>query len=165
MIDVIIVGAGPAGLFTASELSDSGANILVIDQGNDIFERVCPMKNRGHCLHCIPCHIICGVGGAGAYSDGLLNLHPNIGGDLKALAGDDAWDLINIVDSTFLRYGAPTHILEPSEDDAEMLKRKAASYGARFVPIRQRHMGSDRTPKIIASFKKDLEQKGRPVSA
>ena len=160
MVDVIIVGAGPAGLFAALELSRVCANILVIDQGEDIPDRFCPMKDRGHCLHCDPCHIMCGVGGAGAYSDGLLNLHPTIGGDLKHLAGDNAWDLINEVDSAFLRYGAPNQILEPSEDDAEMLKRKAAAAGARFVPIKQRHMGSDRTPKIIAAFKRDLEQKG-----
>jgi hypothetical protein len=160
MVDVIIVGGGPAGLFAANELSRSGANVLVIDQGSDISDRVCPMKNRGPCLHCDPCHIMCGVGGAGTYSDGLLNLHPTIGGDLMHLAGDSAWDLINEVDSTFLRYGAPNQILEPSVDDAEMLTRKAAAAGARFVPIRQRHMGSDRTPEIIATFKRDLEQKG-----
>ena len=62
----------------------------MIDQGEDIPDRFCPMKDRGHCLHCDPCHIMCGVGGAGAYSDGLLNLHPTIGGDLKHLAGDKA---------------------------------------------------------------------------
>jgi uncharacterized FAD-dependent dehydrogenase len=159
MIDVIIVGAGPAGLFAALELSVSSANVLVIDQGKDIPDRFCPMKDRGHCLHCDSCHIMCGVGGAGAYSDGLLNLHPTIGGDLKHLAGDKAWNLVNEVDSTFLRYGAPNQILEPSEEDAEMLKRKAAAAGARFVPIRQRHMGSDRTPEIIAKFKRDWSRR------
>jgi uncharacterized FAD-dependent dehydrogenase len=82
------------------------------------------------------------------------------GGDLKRLVGVNAWDLINDVDSAFLRYGAPDQILEPSEEDAEMLKRKAAAAGARFIPIKQRHMGSDRTPEIIATFKRDLEQKG-----
>ena len=160
MVDVIIVGAGPAGLFAANELSSSSASVLVIDQGRDISDRVCPMKDRGHCLHCDPCHIMCGIGGAGTYSDGLLNLHPTIGGDLMHLAGDGAWDLINEVDSAFLKYGASSRIIEPSMDDAEMLKRNAAAAGARFVPIRQRHMGSDRTSEIIAKFKRDLEQKG-----
>lgn len=160
MVEVIIVGAGPAGLFAALELSRSRADILVIDQGKDITDRICPMKKRDPCLHCDPCHIMCGVGGAGTYSDGLLNLHPAIGGNLEHLVGSEAGDLINEVDAVFLRYGAPNRTLEPSEDDTEMLRRKAAAAGARFIPIRQRHMGSDRTPEIIAAFKKDLDQKG-----
>ncbi len=160
MADVIIVGAGPAGLFAALELSGSGSEVLVVDQGSDIPERICPMKKRDHCQHCVPCHIMCGVGGAGTYSDGLLNLHPSIGGDLEALAGQEAWKLVELVDSAFLRYGAPTKTQEPTQEDAEMLSHKAASAGARFVPIRQRHMGSDRTPQIIAAFKEDLVKKG-----
>jgi uncharacterized FAD-dependent dehydrogenase len=163
MADVIIVGAGPAGMFAALELSEEiagDARILVIDQGKDISERICLMNDRGHCLHCDPCSIMCGVGGAGTYSDGLLNLHPGIGGDLERLAGDAAWGLVEDVDSIFVRYGAPAEIQEPSMDDAEMLKRKAAAAGARFIPIKQRHMGSDKTPEIIAAFKKDLEGRG-----
>ncbi len=160
MVDVLIVGAGPAGLFAAHELSRSRAEVLVIDQGRDVSDRVCPMKDRGHCLHCDPCQIMCGVGGAGAYSDGLLNLHPAIGGDLERLAGGEAWSLIDEVDAAFLRCGASDQTLEPSEEDAEMLKRRAAAAGARFVPIKQRHMGSDRTPEIIARFKSELVQRG-----
>jgi uncharacterized FAD-dependent dehydrogenase len=160
MADAIIVGAGPAGLFAALELSKSGSDVLVVDQGSDIPERMCPMKKRDHCQHCVPCHIMCGVGGAGTYSDGLLNLHPFIGGDLEALAGREAWRLVELVDSVFLRYGAPARTQEPTQEDAEMLSHKAASAGARFIPIRQRHMGSDRTPQIIAAFKEDLVKKG-----
>jgi len=160
MVDVVIVGGGPAGLFAARALSGSNARVLVIDQGRDIADRLCPMENKGHCLHCDPCRIMCGLGGAGTFSDGLLNLHPNIGGDLESLAGDLAWDLVEEVDLAFLQYGAPSQTLEPSEEDAEMLKRKAAAAGARFVPIRQRHMGSDGTPRIIAALKSDLVQRG-----
>ena len=160
MVDVIIVGAGPAGLFAALELSRSDAKVLVIDQGKDIRDRNCPMKDRGHCFHCYPCQIMCGVGGAGAFSDGLLNLHPTIGGDLESLAKSEAWRLIDEVDSAFLRYGAPNMVIESSEYDKEQLRRKAAAAGARFVPINQRHMGSDRTPEIIAVFKMDLERRG-----
>jgi uncharacterized FAD-dependent dehydrogenase len=160
MADVIIVGAGPAGIFAALELSRCDADVLVIDQGRDISGRICPMKKKGHCLHCDPCHIMCGVGGAGTYSDGLLNLHPTIGGDLEKLVGAQAWQLVEEVDSIFLKYGAPQRILEPSEKDAEMLRRKAAAAGARFIPIKQRHMGSDKTPQIIQSFQLDLVKKG-----
>lgn len=99
-------------------------------------------------------------GGAGAFSDGLLNLHPSIGGDLEGLAKGEAWRLIDEVDSAFLSYGAPDKLLESAEDDEELLRRKAAASGARFVPIKQRHMGSDKTPQIIAAFKEDLERKG-----
>ncbi|NYT01674.1 MAG: NAD(P)/FAD-dependent oxidoreductase [Methanosarcinales archaeon] len=160
MVDVVIVGAGPAGLFAAQELSGLELDVLVIDQGQDISGRVCPMKKRGRCLHCQPCHIMCGIGGAGTYSDGMLNLHPGIGGDLESLAGPDAWSLIEEVDSTFVRCGAQGQVLEPQAEEVEKLKRKAASAGARFIPIRQRHMGSDRTPAIIAAFKRDLEGRG-----
>ncbi|MDM7913566.1 MAG: NAD(P)/FAD-dependent oxidoreductase [Methanotrichaceae archaeon] len=160
MADAIIIGAGPAGLFAALELSKLGSEVLVVDKGSDIPERICPMKKKDQCLHCVPCHIMCGVGGAGTYSDGLLNLHPAIGGDLEALAGKEAWKLVEQVDSVFLKYGAPTKTQEPSQEDAEMLGHKAASAGARFIPIRQRHMGSDRTPQIIAAFKEDLVRKG-----
>ncbi len=156
---VVIVGAGPAGLFAALELSGK-ADVLVIDQGGDVSERICPVKDRGHCLHCEPCNIMCGVGGAGTYSDGLLNLHPSIGGDLEALAGEEAWKLVEEVDSAFLRYGAPEKVQQPTPDAEEDLRRRAASAGARFIAIRQRHMGSDRTPLIIQAFKEDLEKKG-----
>ncbi|HUI39666.1 MAG TPA: NAD(P)/FAD-dependent oxidoreductase [Methanothrix sp.] len=159
MARAVIVGAGPAGLFAALELSGR-AEVVVIDQGGDVSERFCPVKDRGHCLHCEPCNIMCGVGGAGTYSDGLLNLHPSIGGDLEALAGERAWRLVEDVDAAFLRYGAPDKTQQPTPVEAEELRRKAASAGARFIAINQRHMGSDKTPLIIQAFKKDLEQRG-----
>jgi len=162
MADAIIVGAGPAGMFAALELSRTGKDILVIDQGRDITDRSCPMKMRESCLHCEPCQIMCGIGGAGAYSDGLLNLHPGIGGDLSKLTGSqlEAWKLVEEVDSAFLRYGAPAETQEPTPEEAQRLRHRAAAAGARFIAIRQRHMGSDQTPKIIAAFKCDLERRG-----
>jgi hypothetical protein len=159
MPEVIVVGAGPAGLFSALELS-SQADVLMVDQGLDVHDRICPMKKRGHCLHCDPCRIMCGVGGAGTYSDGLLNLHPQIGGDLERLAGPEAGRLVEVVDEIFLQHGAPEETVEPTAEEVEMLSRKAAAAGASFIPIKQRHMGSDRTPKIIESFKRDLERGG-----
>jgi uncharacterized FAD-dependent dehydrogenase len=160
MADAIIVGAGPAGLFAALELVKSHFDVLVIDQGKDIPERLCPMKQWGSCLHCQPCHIMCGVGGAGTYSDGLLNLHPTIGGDLEKLTGGRAGHLVEEVDEAFRGYGACGELQEPTPLDEEMLRHKAAASGARFIPIKQRHMGSDKTPRIIAAFKQDLEKKG-----
>jgi len=98
--DVIIVGAGPAGLFSAYELSyKSNLKLLVIDQGRDVEERKCPANEYYICRKCSPCNIMSGVGGAGTLSSGLLNLRPDIGGNLIELIGnDEAWNLIQYVD-------------------------------------------------------------------
>lgn len=159
--DVIIIGAGPAGMFAAYELAEK-MEVLVIDMGRDISERECKMKRRGICTHCDPCDIMCGVGGAGTYSDGTLNLRPDIGGDLAEQTGDPeyAWQLVDYVDKVFLKYGAPDHLFIPKGDEVELLKRRAASVGARFIEIIQRHIGSDNAPVVIANFEKDMLEKG-----
>lgn len=158
--EVIIVGAGPAGIFAADELAGR-KNVLVIDKGRDIDERECKMKRYGVCTHCDPCDIMCGIGGAGTYSDGTLNLRPDIGGDLAQQTGDPeyAWELVEHVDKVFVRYGAPEELYIPKGDDVETLKRKAAGFGARFIEITQRHMGSDTAPTVIKNFEKDLRKR------
>ena len=159
--DVIIVGAGPAGLFAADELAGR-MDVLVIDQGRDIDKRKCKMNMRSICMHCYPCDIMCGVGGAGTYSDGTLNLRPDIGGDLAEQTGDPeyAWELVDHVDKVFVRYGAPEQLYIPKGDEVEQLKRRAAAFGARFIEITQRHMGSDNAPRVIGNFEKDLKDRG-----
>lgn len=159
--DVVIVGAGPAGMFAADELAGK-KDVLVVDMGRDIDERECKMKRRGVCTHCDPCDIMCGVGGAGTYSDGTLNLRPDIGGDLAEQTGDTeyAWELVDHVDKVFVRYGAPEQLYIPKGDEVEQLKRRAAAAGARFIEIIQRHMGSDNAPKVIGNFEKDLKERG-----
>lgn len=159
--EVIIVGAGPAGLFAANELAGK-KSVLIIDQGLEIKERQCKMERYGICTHCNPCHIMCGVGGAGVYSDGILNLRPDIGGDLVAQTGNPryAWKLVDQVDKVFLGYGAPKELYLPQGEEVEYWKRRAAAVGARFIEIPQRHMGSDNARRVIANFEKDLKERG-----
>ncbi len=159
--DVIIVGAGPAGMFAADELAGK-MDVLIIDMGHDIEERECKMKRRGVCTHCDPCDIMCGVGGAGTFSDGTLNLRPDIGGDLAEQTGDAeyAWQLVDHVDKVFVKYGAPEQLYVPKGEEVEQLKRRAAAFGARFIEIIQRHMGSDNAPMVIGNFEKDLKERG-----
>lgn len=160
--DVVIIGAGQAGMFAANELTDHDLTILVIDAGRDIDKRHCPMNSVNICTHCVPCDIMCGVGGAGTFSDGTLNLRPDIGGDLAQLTGNKeyAWELVKYVDDIFLHYGAPQEASDPKSSDVEELKRRAASVGARFLDIKQRHIGSDNAPTVIGNFKHDLETRG-----
>ncbi|MDF1532112.1 MAG: NAD(P)/FAD-dependent oxidoreductase [Methanosarcinales archaeon] len=160
--DVIIVGAGPAGMFAAHELPGRDLSICIIEQGQDISTRTCDMAMISRCTHCEPCAIMCGVGGAGTFSDGTLNLRPDIGGDLSEFTHDRdaAWALVDEVDRIFLHYGAPEALNRPDNSEIECLKRRAASAGARFVDIPQRHIGSDRTPELIKKMKDHLVGEG-----
>jgi len=159
--DVIIVGAGPAGLFAASELKDKNLKVLVIDKGKDVEDRHCHMEESGTCIQCNDCNIMCGVGGAGTFSDGTLNLRPDVGGELAELCDTPtAWQLVHEVDQTFLKYGMLDELYKGTGGDIEDLKRRAASVGARFIEINQRHIGSDRTKKLIKMFKDDLVEHG-----
>ena len=113
------------------------------------------------CINCDPCNIMCGVGGSGTFSDGTLNLRPDIGGDLEKITKDKkiAWNLIDEVDKTFLKFGAPNKIFGIGKE-TEKLKRKAASVGIKFMGIKQRHIGTDNAPKVIKKFFRYLRDKG-----
>jgi uncharacterized FAD-dependent dehydrogenase len=158
--DVLIIGAGPAGLFAASELSGY-FKVIIVDKGRDINSRNCVALKNGSCRKCLPCNITGGVGGAGGLSDGKLNLKPDIGGDLEEFVShDEAWAIIHKIDEFFLRHGAPDELYAPSNEELSNILRNSAATGIKFIPIIQRHMGSDKTPAIINSIKKELEDEG-----
>ena len=96
--DVIIVGAGPAGIFTALELMDKAPDtkVLLVDAGPEIDRRACPARKTGRCAHCEPCAILHGWSGAGAFSDGKLSLSPEVGGRITDyMPKEKAQDLID----------------------------------------------------------------------
>lgn len=147
-------------MFAAYEIANkSKLSVVVIDQGYDVEKRVCPVQNYKKCTKCSICSIMSGVGGAGTLSSGLLNLRPDIGGNLLEFVDEnEANNLVNYVDSIFLKYGAPEHVFRGDTEEAMELQRKAASVGIKFIPITQRHIGTDRAPLVIKNFKKDLEK-------
>jgi len=163
-LDVAIVGAGPAGLFAAYELSSYVAKgairVAVIDKGRHVDKRRCPLFNQrrkvreGTCNSCNPCNILYGLGGAGALSSGTINLRPDVGGDLDKLVGswEEAEELIRYIDSVFVKFGAPNNVFRIDSSAASELERLAAKAGAKFVPTPQRYMGSDNTPRVIKNM-------------
>jgi len=163
--DVAIVGAGPAGLFAALSLaweaSRGRARVALLDAGLPAARRRCPLRERGVCPRCRPCHLLQGVGGAGALSSGIINLRPDVGGELDRLLGswEEAEKLIEAVDRVFLRFGAPRdRLFEPDPSRVAELERRVVKAGAKFIPIRQRHMGTDNTVKVIAAMERFLHE-------
>uniref|UniRef100_A9AAN9 FAD-dependent pyridine nucleotide-disulphide oxidoreductase n=1 Tax=Methanococcus maripaludis (strain C6 / ATCC BAA-1332) TaxID=444158 RepID=A9AAN9_METM6 len=161
--DVVIIGAGPAGLFAAFELSKyDKLKILVIDKGKDVLDRYCAADKLKKCIKCEPCQIMHGVGGAGGLSDGTLNLRPDIGGNLSEITDDEnyAWQLIFEVDKIFMTHGGPKKLSKGSFEKIKSLQRHSAQNGVRFIPIIQRHIGSDHTKQLINNIKNTLQNRG-----
>nr|WP_312579963.1 FAD-dependent oxidoreductase [Sedimentibacter sp.] len=159
--DLIIVGAGPSGIFTALELirKDKNKSILLIEKGSPIEKRKCPKDKTKSCVNCKPyCHITTGFSGAGAFSDGKLSLSPEVGGDLPELIGYEYTDeLISYTDKIYLEFGADTKI-EGIEDKEEIkeIRRKAIEAGLKLVDCPIRHLGTEKAQEIYQKIEEYL---------
>ena len=151
--DVVIVGAGPAGIFASLELSGSGLNVLLLDKGQEIDSRVCPIQQgESRCLSCMPCHLVSGFGGAGAFSDGKLTLSTVVGGPLKDLLGaDQAGSLVDYVDNRYVEFGAPQKVYGTGEVIAD-LERRATLAGLKLIPMRLRHLGTENCRDVLKAM-------------
>ena len=163
--DVVIVGAGPAGLFAAYELisKNKDLKILLLDKGRLATKRACPMnKNKSNCVNCNPCQILSGFGGAGTFSDGKLNFIPKIGkSDLfKYMSSDEAYKLIDDTEEIFNKFNMDSKIYPSNNDEALEIKKKIAVTGARLLLIKQKHLGSDKLPEHIINFSNFLQDSG-----
>jgi len=158
--DVIIVGAGPAGIFTALELSeqDSSISILIIEKGDEIEKRKCPLLGGApSCATCHECAILSGWGGAGAFSDGKLGLSPDVGGYLERyISRDELVSFIDYVDGVYLRYGAPGDVYGDDKGAITDIKSRAALCDLVFLPSRIRHIGTDRCLEVLRKMESDL---------
>ena len=163
--DVVIIGAGPAGLFAAYELLEKKPelNITILDRGKKVENRFCPMnKNNTKCLNCNPCAILSGYGGAGTFSDGKLNFIPKLGkSDLfKYMSESEAENLIDETELIFNKFNMNSDIYPSNMDEALKIKKKVAIEGSRLLLIKQKHLGSDNLPKYINDITDYLENKG-----
>jgi len=161
--DVIIVGAGPAGIFSALELFRLKADlkILIIEKGKDIDKRICPMKIREiSCAACPECSLLSGWGGAGAYSDGKLTLSHETGGflsrykDVKILQS-----LINYADEIWMSYGAPNIVYGDDQGKIAKIGMLAAENNLTLIPSKIRHIGTERCKVVLKNIRQSLNKK------
>ncbi|MBQ7031201.1 MAG: NAD(P)/FAD-dependent oxidoreductase [Bacilli bacterium] len=164
MYDVVIVGAGPAGLFAAYELIENNPKlkVLLLDKGKFAKNRVCPMKKTHKCVNCNPCGILSGYGGAGTFSDGKLNFIPKLGkSDLfKYMSISEANKLIDDTEVIFNKFGMDSDVYPTNMEEAKKIQAKIAKEGANLLIIKQKHLGSDKLPEYINNFTEYLENKG-----
>lgn len=163
--DVVIVGAGPSGIFTALELLRKGSKkkIVIVEKGKAIEKRHCPKTKTKQCVNCKPnCHITTGFSGAGAFSDGKLSLSYEVGGDLPTLIGEMfAQELINYTDSIYLEFGADKAIegINASEEVKEIRKR-AIQAGLKLVDCPIRHLGTEKAQELYYAIEQHLLENG-----
>ncbi len=163
--DVVIVGAGPAGIFTAMELVRLGVDkkIIIVEKGLPVERRRCPKIKTRQCMQCKPyCHITTGFSGAGAFSDGKLSLSYEVGGELPELIGwEQAQSLIDYTDSIYLEFGADSHIEGVSNDPyIKEIRKRAIQAGLKLVDCPIRHLGTEKAQEIYLAIQNYLIEKG-----
>lgn len=147
--DVIIVGAGPAGLFASFFLCEhSDLRVLVIEKGLEPSKRQCPVNDYRRCMRCKPCNILSGVGGAGLFSDGKLNYIAKLGKtDLTQFKSlPEARMLIDETEAIFNRFGMDGPVYPTDMEKARAIRKNAKRYGVDLLLIKQKHLGTDRLP-------------------
>lgn len=160
--DIIIVGAGASGIFTAYELSvlQSKAKVLIIEKGNSLEKRKCPIDGVKikSCIHCKYCNIMNGYGGAGSLSDGKYNITNNFGGDLYKYVGKkEALDLMYYVDKVLCDNGGSDARLYSTIEST--LKTEALKHDLHLLDAQVRHLGTDRNVKILGNMYDYLKDK------
>ncbi|MCR8643862.1 NAD(P)/FAD-dependent oxidoreductase [Paenibacillus sp. N1-5-1-14] len=165
--DVIVVGAGPAGIFTCYEMTLKAPHlkVLLVDKGHDIYHRRCPILENKITLcppatakkefaGCLPaCSITAGFGGAGAYSDGKFNITTEFGGWMTDyLQPSQVMDLIQYVDDINLQHGATTSITDPTTDIIKDIEHRGFAAGLKLLRAQVRHLGTEQNIEILKSI-------------
>lgn len=157
--DVVIVGAGPAGIFTALELKKLAPekSVLLVDEGLTIDRRACPARKTGRCVHCKPCNIMSGWAGAGAFSDGKLSLSEEVGGNIvDYMDRDKARELIAYADGVYTRFGAPNKVHGLSDKKVEEIDYECSRHGIHLIRCPVRHMGTEYSFETLRNMYRHL---------
>lgn len=158
--DVIIIGAGPSGIFCAYELikDNKALKILMVEKGRPIEKRMCPKRTTKQCVGCQPCAITTGFAGAGAFSDGKLSLSPDVGGNLPDILGyDKAMELIKESDDIYLKFGADTNVYGVDKEvEIREIRRRAINANLKLIECPIRHLGTEEGYKIYTRLQEHL---------
>ena len=160
--DVLIIGAGPGGIFTAYELAeaDKGLRIGVFELGRPLAQRKCPIdgKKVKACVKCPVCSIMSGFGGAGAFSDGKYNITNQFGGTLYEHIGkQEAIDLMRYVDKINLSHGGEGTKLYSTANTG--IKRMCLENGLHLLDAQVRHLGTDINYVVLENIYNELREK------
>ncbi|MCD2493702.1 FAD-dependent oxidoreductase [Lacrimispora sp. NSJ-141] len=162
--DAVIIGAGPAGIFTALEMLRKGSRkkILMVEQGRPVEKRKCPKGEAGRCIGCDPCSITTGFSGAGAFSDGKLSLSCEVGGDLPELIGEEfAQEIIDYADSIYLEFGADKKVEGIGQGEKiKGIRKRAIQAGLKLVDCPIRHLGTEKAQALYRSIEEYLLEHG-----
>ena len=163
--DVVIIGAGPAGIFTALEMIKNKTNkkIAIFEKGSPIEKRTCPKHKTQKCVNCKPyCHITTGFSGAGAFSDGKLSLSTEVGGDLPNLIGEkNAEEMISYTDKIYLEFGADEKIEGITHNEKiKEIRKRAIGAGLKLVDCPIRHLGTEKAQDIYYKIEQYLLENG-----
>ncbi len=170
--DVVVVGAGPAGIYASYELitQNPDLKVILIDKGLDIYSRKCPILerkikkcpiNREGVSGCHPaCSITNGFGGAGAYSDGKFNITSEFGGWMTDyLSRSQVEELIEYVDAINLKHGATPVITDPTTTKVKEIEKRGLAAGLKLLRARVRHLGTEHNLEILQSIYEYLTEK------
>jgi len=161
--NVAIVGAGPAGIFTALEVMKLRPDwkVVIVEKGSKIEDRRCLIRNGApKCPPCKKCGLLCGWGGAGTFSDGKLTLTPEVGGNLQDyMDRKSVEDLIQYTDDIYLKYGATEVVHGTIREDVAEIARKATLAELKLVYSPVRHLGTEKSLEILKAMQDDLAKK------
>ncbi len=170
--DVVIVGAGPAGIMCAYELAEKNKDlkVLLLDKGRDIYTRKCPIMDKkiDKCpvqkngfVACNPyCSITNGFGGAGAYSDGKFNITSEFGGWMdEYLDPNTILELIRYADSINLKFGAPLNLTNPNTEKVKEIEKRGLAVGLKLLRSELRHLGTEVNLQVLKNMYEDLKNR------
>ena len=163
MYNVAIIGAGPAGIFSALEIIKLRPDwkIVLIEKGQKIEKRKCPIREGSpKCVNCKRCGLLCGWGGAGAFSDGKLTLTPDVGGHLvDYMSREKVEELIKYADDMYLEHGATDEVFGTNMEVFREIEREAVKAELKLVHSPVRHLGTEKSLDVLKHMQDYLDER------